>query len=343
MVALKTERQVFLWHVKPTPIPRKIAKSVELGEILEILEDQYRANRASIFLSEGGRVLDPNNEDDRVDIDDKNQIYIADMQRSEDGNYFTILINRGDPQRVNPALIDTDSRDVVIVEPNESEVPGASAHLVIGINSLSSSNSYRAIFERMPSVSSTYADLLLKHILARYASKSDHYLYDQPVKKGKKTIIEKRRYIPRLNIEKNPSDNLKADLEKGVLSSITLIRQQSKFSGIDTEGLVQRMEDYVEIKTKPVSRETILDFIPRISRRAIDEGYTEIKFNIRDLPGGASVSPRFSLDVADAAETLYVRSQRMTGFSRFLEGCYATIDSEIEEKMKGIIDNDVMW
>src|SRR4051812_27284929 len=104
MVALKTERRVFLWRMRFLPSPAEAVGqvTVNLEDVIGLLEAEWTGNRARVFLSESNRVLD----DGDPAADEKNQLYIAEIKRDPKAEAVTILVNRGDPNAVSPSFID---------------------------------------------------------------------------------------------------------------------------------------------------------------------------------------------------------------------------------------------
>lgn len=66
MVALKTERRVFLWRISPAVSPSGVDRTATIAEIVAILEAQKAAGSARVYIS-SGRLL----EDDDPDRDEK--------------------------------------------------------------------------------------------------------------------------------------------------------------------------------------------------------------------------------------------------------------------------------
>lgn len=338
MVALKTERQVYMWHLTPQAVPTEAPVTVTLDEILKIWIDEHKLGKAEIYLDNDGRVI---KEDDSLTArDPKNRVYIADI--AVESESITLLINRGDPNVSEPAYIDSVTKDVRTVAPKKNESQGWSAHLVIS-KQHSHSAAYRACFERMPHANSWYAEKLLNVILSRRSKADSKYFYKAPVKKGKKTTTEDKPYKPAISVKKFPSDLIKEDIEKGELTEITLIKSSNKFSGVDAPDIVDSVKMKLVVKPKKVEKKRMLGFIHRLTDWARENKYSEIQIQIRNLPGNTSISPRFSLDQKDATETLYVRSQRLAGFKTLLESCYANIAPEIGRKMLDLINDDDKW
>lgn len=327
MVALKTERRVYMWRATPTVVPKEAPNNATLDEIIAILSEAYSAKQAEIYLSDSGRVLPPDAPADQKDR--KNRVYIADLM--DEPSCITMLINRGDPLAADPAFINATSGEVHPVIPGEDESQGWSAHLVI--SKIETGGIYRACFERMPHSTSSYAEMLIRTLLDRYAATRSEYTYQKRLRRGRRIALETRRYRPNLTVKKVPSEQLKADLEHGELSTITLINSKVTYSGPDAPDVVRDVKNKLVIRVKRTEQRRIVEYIEHLTPWARARDYDAIQFNIVKLPGNTSANPRFFLDIEDATETLYVRSQRLTGFGHFLDCCYANIAPDIKEKM----------
>jgi hypothetical protein len=338
MVALKSERRVYMWRVVPTIIPKEAPKSATLEEIIDILKTSYDAESAEIYLTDTGRVLPldaPETAKDR-----RNRVYIADFSDETDSVIF--LINRGDPFAADPAFINAASGEVHPVAPGRDESQGWSAHLVISKTEVD--GVYRAGFERMPHSTSSYAETLFRTLLERHAKAAPEiYTYAKRVKRGRNFVTETRQYRPHFSVRKVPSEQIKADLDRGEISTITLIKSHADYAGPDAPDLIRSVQNRLIIRPKAVTKERIVDYIAKLSPWARTAGFDEIQFNLVKLPGNASASPRFALEVEDATETLYVRSQRLTGFDEFLDTCYAHISQDIKKKIIELLNDNEKW
>jgi len=338
MVALKTERRVYMWRAMPRPVPAEAPVTVDLPEIIGILKGAHAAETAEIYLTDEGRIL----ADDAPakDKDRKNRVYISDLE--EDANVVTLLINRGDPFVAEPAFIDATTEEVRTVAPEPNESQGWSAHLVIA-KKAQKDGTHRACFERMPHSTSSYAEALLRIILERFAKNKLKYQFKKHVRKGRKVTEETFAYRPLLSVKKVPSEVIKDDLKKGELSSITLIDTKAEYGGPDAPDIVKSVSKQLVFKAKKADQKTVSAFLSKLAPWAREEGFDEIQIKITDLPGNTSVSPRFSLEKEDAMETLYVRTQRLLDFGVPLESCYAKISPEIRGKMIELIDDNGKW
>jgi hypothetical protein len=340
MVALKLERRVFLWNVRPRVSPSEAqerGKSANLDEIISILESAETAGTARVYLSNGSRIL----EDDDPDRDEKNQLYIAKIKRSADGKSVTLLVNRGDPNAVAPAFLNAEKNSVRVEHPKGSETPGWSAHLVIGM--MPHGTTHRACFEQMPRVSSSIVLSALDHIVARALAHNPTYTYDVVVKTNGKNRIVARPYRPALDAKRIPSENLLEDLNVGSLSSLTLTKRSTFYEGIGAADSIRRQEQKVLIKLKPSDPDDIKALVEKIVKKAKEEDFESVTFGVDDLPGNQSSHPTIPIDDQDAMEHLYVRAKRLTDFQNILEQCYSDPCDEIEERMTAIVIDDTEW
>lgn len=339
MVALNAERRVFLWRVRPVASPSEANNAaritgtpvdVTLDEFISLLEAEHSAGRARVYLSDTGSLLpedEPHNE--------KNQLYVAQIRRCEERGIVTLLINRGDPNIAAPSFINTVEGTVRTEEAAEDEVPGASAHLVI--STTLTADGHRACFEQMPHVSSSLVMTCLERIVDQALLNNPTYKYEAvQVSKGKKVSIWKT-YKPTLAQKRVPSDRLLDDLELGQLGSITLTKKKTYYQGPGIKELIKRQEERVVIAVKQAPKEQIKALVADIVQKAKSEEFESVSFDVSNLPGRSSARPTLSLADADALEQLYVRAQRISGFSQLLVTCYPSICDEIEQKMADLI------
>lgn len=337
MVALKTERRVYLWYMTPHCMPSEAGKSVKFGQIFAILKKAFESGKAFTYLDSDGNIVP---ESSTSDV--KKCIFIADLTTSPDGTVCTFLINRGDPDVAHPSFINPIARSVEHVSPRSDQVQGWSAHMTIRVIA-DAKGRHRACFERMTGVSSTLVQRYLDALIDAATEGDTAYLYDKALKRGKKVVIEQRPYKLRLGINKTPSESLVRDLQNGFLSSITLVRTDASYSGPGRPDVLRSVSEKLTLRTKKVSRDYAVDYIKDVTSWGKSHDYDEVQLKIENLPGDVSAQPRFSLDKADAMDTLYTRSRPLTGFTGLLETCYEEISPEIAGKMINELVNESLW
>lgn len=336
MVASPSERRIFLWHLAAEPKPNEaIGKaSVTLEDIVGILEGEFTADRARVFLAtDSSRIV----EEDDDKADPKNQLYIADIRRNAETKTVTILLNRGDPNTVSPGFIHLKAGSVRTEHPREPETPGWSAHLVLSLDTVA--GRHRACFEQMPKVSSSLVEAALERMLERAVETNPTFTYEVMVKRGGKSQIERRKFRPAINTARVPSENLIDDLERGNLRGVTLTKRKKYYSGPGESSLIRFQEEKIVIHTKPADKDKVVEALEDIIKQAKEDGYEKVSFDVDKLPGNQTSKPTLSLDDRDALEQLYVRAHRITGFSTPLVQCYSEICDEIADRMTALVSS----
>jgi hypothetical protein len=334
MVALKTERRVYQWHVVPRPFPKGVNATVTLTEVLGILKGYYAEQTTVLYMDEAGRILAADTPP--ADLDPRNRVYIADI--AETNSTFSLLLNRGDPFVANTAYINTSNK-VRTDEPKEDEAQGWSAHLVIA--KAETGGIHRACFERMQHMSSTHAETLIRVLMERFAENNAKYTVEKEFKRGNKVWTEQRTYRPGLEIRKIRSESLRNDIRNGRISAITLITENGDYDGPD-KPVVESVEYKLKIKPRKAAPDKLDIFLDNLKVWAKKQGFTHVQFDVLK-DGSTKRPPRIEIEKEDALETLYVSTKTMSGFSSELERCYAKICSDITDEMVKIIKSNSGW
>ena len=334
MVAVKHQRRVFLWKLTADVIPKEAPVSAKVSEIIGLIEQLYRDGQGFIILDQDSKFVD-----DGYAPGKKNCIYMADFKIA--GQYAIILINRGDPDAVHPSFLNLENSKVTTVNPDDDQVQGWSAHLVVDMNS--KMGSHKACFESMTNVSPTlvqrYIDVLVRKACHLYGS----YSYDRPIKRGKRVVVENKLYRPVLVIDKPISSSLAEDIERGVLSSIILRRPCESYHGAGDPTMVEHAEEQLVLRARSADSQRAQQWAQDVFGWGKSAGYATAEVRIRNLPGNSSANPRFDLENADAKELLYSRSRILGQFKKELQACYEKVDSEIVGNMIAEIERRENW
>src|SRR5688572_2542251 len=171
MVALKSERRVYLWRMSPHASPKEAPVDVKFEQILQILKTAFDNKEAFAHVDAQGKVV-PSDEAA------ENCIFIADINESTDGKTCTILINRGDPDVAHPSFINPKAQTVKHVPPGRGEVQGWSAHMVIR-SAPDGTKGHRAAFERMQNVSSTLVQRYIDALVDKATEGKAEFTYEK--------------------------------------------------------------------------------------------------------------------------------------------------------------------
>jgi hypothetical protein len=357
LIPLKHERRVFLLSVRSAAFPH-VAPVIGLEKTVSIIKEIYDANEALVLVNENGAInlKDDDAEVEVADDDDAdegtdptNAIYISDMQIDDKKKIATILIVRGDPEITNPGYTNPATKEVRVDQPETGESPGYSAHLVISYAAAHTSEGKgRAVLERMPTVSRSIVFAFLNRLLKKYAASHGEFEYEAPGKKDAKgktaSKKEKKPYRPRLAVTGKKSSTLQEDIKKGYVSSVDLIDRKASFGGLDANDKIRELTRRLEYKLdSSIDEKGVMAVIKKLTKKGKDEHFDEVQIHVRGLAGDASVSPRFTLDVAEAQDFLYIRNERITGFSKELEPIYAKVEPEIVQKMNQMLNSKNIW
>lgn len=337
MVALSSERQIFMWHLWPHPVPQDAPVAVTVPNLIEKITAEFQAGRAFLYIDQDNRIVT-----ETEATNPKNCIFIADIQELPNLDCWAILITRGDPDAAHPSFINPVKLTVKSVKPNEDEVQGWSAHMVIRRTS-EKHGRHRACFEKMPGVSSSLVNAFFERLIDIATATDPDLDYERPIRKGKKTEMADRRCKMRLGINKVPSQTLKRDMEQGVLSQVVLTREVESFQGPGDPSRIKSVKEELVIRPKAVGASTAYSWAQQIAKWGKAQNYREVQFRIDRLPGDTSTSPRFDLEKADAMDTLYSRSKRLVGFRSTLQTCYQAIFPEIYQMMAQELHDEKAW
>lgn len=335
-ISLRTERRAFLWRLWPRAFPAESGKTATLDEVISVLEAEHSAGRARVYLDPDGRLLD---EGEPV-ANDKNQLYVAAIERDPLHKVVSLLINRGDPSWVDPALLDPGANAVRVARPMPKEAPGWSAHLVISTEM--HGGAHRACFEQMQRVSGSLVLEVIDRIVSRALRNNPSYKYQVTLKRKKGNKIEHRPYRPALEVTRSPSERLVEDLENGSLGGVILRRDKTDFAGVGIDQYVRKIEEKVFINVRKMTSSEASNFLLKIMPQA-KKDYSSMQVQIFGLPGNQSSSPTIPLSDQEAFDHLYVRAKRLTDFKVILEQCYDVICKEIKEKLVKEIHTEANW
>lgn len=334
MVALNVERRVVLLRVKPRVTPADCEKTTSLDEFITILEHQVAANAARCYLTPAGVLIA--DDDTETPRDDKNQIYIAQIRRDSSRNILTLLVNRGNPNAVAPALLKPTSNNVTYIEPNEGQTPGSSAHLVISTTWAGGYHS--GAYEKMPGVPTSLTQAALNRIVERWTEAKAEYRYQYVTGKGSKQRTVTAPYRPILIFDRMPSEKLLDDLEKGELTGVTLTKRVTEYAGPGQQDIIKYQEQKLVIHARHKDKSSMESFAANVAAYGKEQGYDTLQLHVARLPFNQTSNPTISLtDEEEALETLYARAQVISGFSVLLEGLYENICSDIEAKIYGLL------
>ena len=323
-----------------------------MEETLKLLKEIYDSGDASVVL-ENGSIPDDEDSTDFVPIsgsDATNTLYISDFVLDQHNKIAKLLIVRGDPDVSDPAFTNSKTRKIEVISPDEDQALAYSTHVLIGYGGkFAKVDGCRACIEKMTNVSRSLVFPFLNYLLRRHANGNADFFFDANTKKREKAKKKKydeemKQFYPRIRTTGKTSASLRNDIKQGHVTSIALIDRKAAYQGPDASHYVKEATRKLQLKVSPPDDDNaFFKFIKKLAEHGKVEGYDEIQVKVEGMPGDKSVSPRFSLDVADAADSLYVRSERIADFGQPLAQCVADLYQPVVKKMIVLLEKDGLW
>lgn len=158
-------------------------------------------------------------------------LLIGDIEDNEDDRYFTALIRMSDSMAPNAVYSDVVAGTFTEHRKVGKQGNDLAAHVMISTDpERGKPNVYFAIVEQVPGLSFAEIRRLLNRILRyQYHSNPEPFEYEDPHGKAhrdgsKKVYI----HLPRLEFRGVPSENFAKDIERGVLTGVSLVRVEEK-------------------------------------------------------------------------------------------------------------------
>lgn len=348
MVAMKRERDILLLKLKALTTPSQIPADsliLPMKELLSIIEKVYLDGKHYAIFSANGAMPSPNHMNIKTlpeiagEPITKNIIFISDFWKSPDETEYRLLIKRGNPDISSPSFTNIEKNVSRSVDPEEGETNGQSSHIVISLKDKHKSvEGYRATLEQISGISRSLVLPYLNGLIDEETKNDPRFSY---VKKDKETA----RYRPAIKHLTNPSASLKADLERGYLSSIEFIdRKVEGEDGPDDEAAIKNISRRLQYHFKPVNNsERAENIIRKFTKRAKERNYDYVRVSMRDSEKEKYVSTRFNTEEEDALDKLYSRAETISNFEGDLKSCYDSIHTNLCDAMMELINTNTKW
>jgi hypothetical protein len=338
MVLGEYERQALLFNLHVEIVPDEASDHAELtaAEAVSILHDIYRSGDAKMRIAEYVGEPDESGGEAEEDTLGQNVILIRDMSIDKNG-MATILLQHGDAQAADPALMKLRTGVVRTAGKTDDEVVAYAGHLIISTGShISKTGQCRALLERVPNLGRSTVIAFLNRLLRKHASEKD-FRYKDPDTKNEK------KYHPKLVSLQQLSHRLKSDLQDGKLNRIEFITRKS-VAGFEEKNRVEPVTQIIvhKVVNAPTGKPAI-DLLNRAQDWARQHNYEEMQIRFRDVVDRRSASPRFATDLNDAADAVYARMEPLKKFRNALAQCPERIVNSVRTKMVNMFDVEALW
>lgn len=317
-------------------------------ELLEIIDARRKKGHAIEF-------------ENSVDDDDEivrakngkgsNWLRLRQIKFSEanDFRYATLLMEYVDQRERSFPVVHITKFEGREISGEEEERGAIAAHVVIRMPTTDyDDGSYRCAVEVMPSIPRRDIEGFLSRQVRRYADSIElSFSVDVPGKgKKRKSVTKTFRYHPKFALVADIGRKL-SELTAGgrVLSHMIFVKRQEKQS-IGKRTSVAHDEFYADVELRVSAKQAPSD--PEEQKgwlHRVTEWYREMDYEprvyYRNISGGV-LSGEVSHAEAGAADLVMCPRETIT-LDKQPSRWRATINAEIEKKMKLLLDNDALW
>lgn len=337
MTPSKYERQVILFNLTVRAVPDE-APSAPMVSVIDLVQRQYDAEEA--FWALGAKAIADENDDEAADQaiaagERPSLLVLADIERQNGG--ACLLFNFADVVGPDPALLNMRTRRVRVIRRSAQEGTGYGAHLYISAHHIRDMR-HRCALEIMPHLGRGRVIQFLNRLLRLGAKDDPAYTFPSP---------ETRRdlkYRPKLSSSLQPSKALIRDIREGKLSHIEFYTREVVSQADELPQIVsERRSLRVKVRLADHSPRAIAEFVRNAMRYGAQRDFPEmqLRFARGDIDKNASV--RFSTGLADAADALYSRTERIAEFDGVLPQCPEHLHPQIREKLAELIADNTLW
>jgi hypothetical protein len=324
MTLREDQRFVSICNIYVESVPQW-ANSLPLADLCIYLEDIFKLKQTT-SVEAGGQMM----------------LAIADIQYDSRGKNITFLFRHGDKKIVNPAFVAFDTQKVREEKKRKNEGMAYSAHLSISLEPFSSNpNRYRAVLERIPSLSRTVILDFLNRLLRNYAqSHSSQFTFTDP------ETHKQKQFHPKLSCYLEQSETLKKDLKEGELSHLELVKREYQEPEYDEHGWTKVTAR--DLKLKVVARKSgrgALELIEKIKQLGAAQDYNILKVTYKRPAGETTqnVTAPIAIEEENAVDFLYARLHVIQDFSTPLGQSPEVIHSEMRDKLLELLSDNNLW
>lgn len=316
----KKERLIYFYDLKITASSRgfKYAKTITAYDAMQLI--------STIPASEM-----------HCNLNDLCHIYVSKFEWV-DGDILTILINRSDQNVPNPIFSKFSTQSRREIKKDRHEGQDYSAHIVIKF-STDRSEPALVLIEKNYGLSVSVIKKLFDTLLKNAESitpKAVFFTQNHPDgSMDKEGRLKTYNVSFRSDFLGHVSDSLRDDLNKGTLQSIELITEVEQPGGLDEECYLEEKKSVVILKLnqlhQPV-RDKFAAIVNYLSNKKFSYDFGKIRF--KTVSG---LNRQIDIEQS-AADTLYVKREKINDFSVDLESSYSDFNNEIIDKMKELVD-----
>lgn len=329
------ERQVLLFHLQPTTIP-KGATIPTMKDVAGMIHAEWKAGKAITRLEE----LEAEDLDQDVIEHAKkrpnNAVYIQDMGIGTD--HVEILLTLGDAAEADPTIVNLKNRELTPISKGADGGVGFSTHICIAFKGSAPPVQYRATLERMSNLGRNTVLTYINRVLRNHVRGKGEFRF---VEAGTERDLA---YRPKLLSATKPSRKLLTAFKTGQFSEVVLIQRKKISDELDEKSAFRVTEKRlkVDVDMVPAGDEGRHKWLNALKVLARKQNYDEVQVRVKPFAGGGYMSARFSTEVADAADAVFSRHEEIE-FDVETGQCHKKIVDRIRDPLVAMLKKDALW
>jgi hypothetical protein len=264
-------------------------------------------------------------------------IYLADIKVSTNGKRVDLLINRSDRDASDTVYSNPQNNQVRNFPKNAGEGNDFSAHMVI--NLVGSGSMYEAALEVSPGLASGKVARFLNHLI-RHCIKDNQSAYQVPHPDGSTNAAGVPRVVTayhKAELTGHPSKDLLNSINGGVLESIEIIDKRKKNLNWDTNGNTKEIQRAVILRVGPKANAKNFSRVKEAAALAFQRHYGEARVKFKTPDGLPSTVTLETQNMQLANDSIYVKKEKISGFTSLLDSSSQQLNSEIVDKMARLL------
>lgn len=264
-------------------------------------------------------------------------VYLADIEVSPTLMRADLLINRSDRDASNAVYSNPHTNLVRNLPKNAGEGNDFSAHVVISLAPRGAS--YDVALEMSPGLASGKVARFLNYLI-RHCIRANPAAYKLPHPSNSTNaagVVTKVVAYHKLELTGHPSDELIASLNGGTLESIELIDKRKKNLNWDTNGNTKEIQRAIVLRAGSRANSKNFTRVKEAAALAFQRNYTEARVKFKNFDGIPSTVTLETENMQLANDSVYVKKQKISGFTSLLDTSCQRLNSEVIAKMSRLI------
>lgn len=260
-------------------------------------------------------------------------VYLADIKVNASNTLVELLVNRSDRDASDTVYSNPVGNTVRRLPKVAGEGSDFSAHVVM--NLVPQGNSYKVVLELAPGLPSGKIQHFLNYLIG-FCIREDKAAHHVPDPSGALspagTPLTVLAYH-KAELRGHPSLDFLNSINGGTLESIELVDKRKRNLSWDSNGHMKEVSRTINLRVGPKANAPNFRRIKEAAIIAHQQNYSSAKVRFK-TPDGIMSTVTFDTQSTQLAnDVIYVKKERISGFSLPLEASYASLNSEIVKKM----------